>query len=108
MVFLSHLQPSMWVQFAAGRRFVTPDPKVYVQNMNINQTSGTATVRIWEVLGGSLRKEDSKPGVYLIENGTKRWVISHSALFFLGKSWLDVKVIPDGTLDNMPNGQDVA
>jgi hypothetical protein len=51
---------------------------------------------------GCLRKEDSKPKVYLIDNGTKPWVTLPAVLFALGKSWADVRSVPDGALSNVP------
>jgi hypothetical protein len=104
---LSYLQPTVWGRFTAGQQFETPDPKLFVQVVSIDSVSGTATVRMWDIPEGSLRREDSKPRVYLIENGTKRWITSPQALFALGKSWADVRVIPDGALNNLPAGQDV-
>jgi hypothetical protein len=103
----SYLQPTIWGRFTAGQQFTTPDPKVFMQVMSIDQTAGTATVRIWDLPEGSLRKEDSKPHVYLIENGTKRWVTSPQVLEALGKTWADVRVIPDGALNSIPSGPDV-
>jgi len=104
---LSFLQPTTGASFAAGQQFVTPDPKVFIQVMNIDSAQGTATVRLWDLPEGSLRKEDSKPKVYLIQNGAKCWVTSPQVLFALGKSWADVRVIPDGGLNSIPAGPDV-
>ena len=75
--------------------------------VSIDHTLGTATVRVWDLPEKSLRKEDSKPEVYLIENNTKRWITSPAVLFALGKSWADVKIVPDGALVNIPSGPDV-
>ena len=55
-------------------------------------------VRIWDLPAGCLRKEDSKPKVYLIENNTKRWVTSPQVLTGLGKAWADVKSVPFPTV----------
>ena len=55
---------------------MTPAPEVHFRVMAIDGAPPTATVRIWDLPNGCLRKEDSKPKVYLIENGTKRWVTS--------------------------------
>jgi hypothetical protein len=104
---LSYLQPGVDGQFVAGQHFVTPAPKVYVRVMAIDQAIGTATVRLWDIPEGSLRKEDSDPRVYLIENGTKRWVVSPNVLFGLGKDWGDVRVVPDGGLADVPAGPDI-
>lgn len=104
---LSYLQPSIWGRFTSGDEFVTPDPKIYVRVVNIDSTRGTADLRIWDLPEGSLRKEDSKPKVYLIQGGTKRWVTSPSVLFAMGKAWNDVRVVPDGALSGLPDGQNV-
>ena len=72
----SYLQPTVWGQFTLGQQFVTPDPKVFVKVTAMDSVWGSATVRVWNIPEGSVRKEDSKPNVYLIENGAKRWVTS--------------------------------
>jgi hypothetical protein len=103
----SYLQPTVWGQFTPGQQFVTPDPKVFVKVTAIDSVWGSATVRVWNIPEGSVRKEDSKPNVYLIENGTKRWVTSPQVLFRIGKTWADVRVVPDGGLSTLPAGPDV-
>jgi hypothetical protein len=103
----SYLQPSIWGRFTAGQEFVSPDPKIYMRVESIDQTLGTAALRIWDICEGGLRKEDSKPNIYLIENGTKRWVTSPQALSALGKAWSDVRVVPDGALNGLPAGPDI-
>jgi hypothetical protein len=70
--------------------------------------AGSAVPAVWDMPEGCLRKEDSKPKVYLIENGRKRWVTSPAVLFALGKTWSDVRSVPDGALTNVPDGPDVA
>jgi hypothetical protein len=104
---LSYLQPTIWGRFTNGQEFVTPDPKVFVRVVGIHSTLGTATLRVWDIPEGSLRKEDSKPKVFLIQDGTKRWVTSPQVLFALGKTWDDVRVVPDGGLSSLPDGSDV-
>jgi hypothetical protein len=103
----SYLQPGIWGQFTAGQQFVTPDPKVFIQVTAIDSAAGTASLHLWDLPDGSLRKETSKPEVYLIENGAKRWVTSRAVLFGLGKTWADVRVVPNGGLMSIPNGPDV-
>jgi hypothetical protein len=103
----SYLLPSIWGQFTLGQQFVTPDPQVFVKVTRMDTTTGTATVRIWDIPQGSVRKEDSKPKVYLIENGAKRWITSPQVLFRIGKTWADVRVVPDGGLSSLPAGPDV-
>jgi hypothetical protein len=75
--------------------------------IGVDSTAGTATLRAWDIPAGSLRKEDSKPKVFLIQGGDKRWVTSPQVLFALGKSWADVRVVPDGGLSSLPDGPDV-
>lgn len=104
---LSYLQPTIWSSFTSGQQFVTPAPELYVKVAAIGGNPSTATLRIWDLPEGCLRKEDSKPKVYLIQNGTKRWVTSPAVLFALGKNWGDVRVVPDGALGSIPDGPDV-
>jgi hypothetical protein len=103
---LSYL-PVQGLNLIAGDQFVTPDPKVWIQVMSIDATTDTAIIRTWDAPNGSLRKEDSKPKVYLIENGAKRWVTSPQVLFGIGKTWADVRVVPDGGLGSIPDGPDL-
>ena len=103
----SYLQPSAGGQLLAGQQYVTPDPRVFVLVSSIDSTAGTASLRVWDLPDGCLRKEDSKPRVYLIAGATKRWVTSPAVLFALGKSWADVRSVPDGALDAIPDGPDV-
>jgi hypothetical protein len=86
---------------------VTPDPKVWVRVVAIDAAAGSAALRIWDLPEGCLRKEDSKPRVYLIENGAKRWVTSPAVLQALGKTWADVRSVPDGALVGVPDGPDI-
>jgi hypothetical protein len=104
---ISYLQPSMWGQFQPGGEFVTPSPQVFIRVTSFDAATSSAALRIWDVPDGGLRKEDSKPKVYLIQNGTKRWVTSPAVLSALGKSWTDVKPVPDGGLSTVPDGPDV-
>jgi hypothetical protein len=41
---------------------------VFIRVAEIDPGLGTATIRVWDIPEGSLRKEDSKPKVFLIEN----------------------------------------
>jgi hypothetical protein len=104
---LSYLQPGMWSRFTNGQQLVTPAPEVYVKVTDISPTPPTATLRLWDLPEGCLRKEDSKPRVYLIESRAKRWVTSPGVLFALGRSWADVRSVPDGALTAIPDGPDV-
>lgn len=104
---LSYLQPSAWGQFSAGQQFVTPDPKVFIYVTGIDANVGTATIRAWDIPEGSLRKEDTGLKVYMIRNGQKCWVTSPQVLFALGKTWADVRSVPDGGLSSIPNGPDI-
>jgi len=104
---LSYLQPGIWSRFTGGQQFVTPDPMVFIQVVSIDSGLGTASLRVWDIPEGSLRKEDSKPKVFLIEGGKKRWITSPQVLFALGKTWADVRAVPDGGLNSLPDGPDV-
>jgi hypothetical protein len=98
--------PVMGLNLVAGEQFVTPDPQLFVRVVSIDAATESASVRIWDLPEGSLRREDSKPKVYLIASGTKRWVTSAQALFSLGKTWADVRLVPDGSLSSLPDGPD--
>lgn len=91
----------------AGTDFAAPRSSVFVRLVNIDSPNHTATLRLWDAPEGSLRKEDSDPRVYLIQNGTKRWITSPRALFALGKTWADVRSVPDGGLSSFPIGQSI-
>jgi hypothetical protein len=95
------------LNLGVGEEYVTPDPRVWMRVTGIDPATGTATTRIWDAPNGSLRKEDSKPKVYLIENGAKRWVTSPQVLFGIGKTWGDVIVVPDAGLAGIPDGRDL-
>jgi hypothetical protein len=99
--------PQVGHNLGVNDQYVTPDPKLWIRVTAIDPANETATVRIWDAPEGSLRREDSKPQVYLIQNGAKRWVTSPQALFDLGRTWADVKVVPDGALTGFPNGPDL-
>jgi hypothetical protein len=104
----SYLQPtSSGTSLLAGQRFVTPAPRVYAQVASIDATLPRAVVRLWDLPDGALRREDSDPKVYLVENGARRWVTSPSALFDLGKTWADVRVVPDGGMSDLPIGRPI-
>jgi hypothetical protein len=103
----SYLQPGIWGRFRAGEQFVTPDPKVFIKVTAIDSSLPTATIRLWDLPEGCVRKEDSKPKVYLIENQKKRWITSPAVLFALGKTWADVRSVPDGGLSTIPDGPNV-
>jgi hypothetical protein len=105
---VSYLQPAIWSRFVAGQQFTLPAPEIHVNVTAIAANPTTATLRVWDMPEGCLRKEDSKPKVYLIQGGAKRWVTSPAVLFGLGKNWGDVRVIPDGSLTSVPDGPDVS
>ena len=103
----SYLQPQIWGQFVSGEEFFTPDPKVFTKIIGIDSNAGTAAVHVWDIPQGRLRKEASKPKVYLIEGGKKCWVPSEQVLTQMGKTWDDVREVPDGGLTSLMDGPDV-
>ena len=103
----SYLEPAIWSRLTAGQQAVTADPKVFAMVTGIATAPAAATVRIWDLPEGCLRKEDSKPKVYLIAGGAKGWITSPAVLFALGRSWGDVRSVPDGALTGIPDGPDV-
>jgi hypothetical protein len=104
---LSYLQPTMGSRFTSGQQFAIPAPEIYLKVEMITANPVTGRVRVWDLPEGCLRKEDSKPQVYLIEGGRKRWVTSPAVLLALGRTWADVRSVPDGALSNIPDGPDV-
>lgn len=103
----SYLQPGIWRRFTAGQNGTIPNPNVFFRVTSITTAPATATIRLWDLPEGCVRREDSKPKVYLIENGTKRWVTSPAVLAWLGRTWADVRIVPDGALTDVPDGADV-
>src|SRR5882724_24082 len=104
---ISYIQPIRWADFIVGKQFVTPEPRVFIWITAIDSNNATATLRLWDIPDRCLRKEDSNAKVFLIEGGNKRWVTSPQVLAALGKSFADVRVVPDGGLDSLPDGPDV-
>jgi hypothetical protein len=104
---LSYLQPTRGSSFAVGQSFTTPAPQISIRVAAIDTVNNTATLQIWDLPEGCLRREVSSAPVYLVQNGTKRWVTSPGALFAMGKSWADVRVVPDGALNTLPSGQNI-
>ncbi len=104
---LSFLQPTRGSSFTAGQTYTTPAPQVSFFVSQIDVTANVAKLRIWDIPEGCARKEDSSAPVYLIQNGTKRWITSPAVLFALGKTWADVGVVPDGALNSIPNGASI-
>lgn len=104
----SYLQPGRGRRFLAGQQFETPDPKVFVRVVDIDGATGNARVHLWDVPEGSLRREVSRPEVYWMQSGKKRWVTEPRVLTGnLLKSWSDVRIVPDGGLASLPTGPDL-
>jgi hypothetical protein len=102
---LSFLNPTMWSSFQAGGTYVLPEPQVFVNVASIDTAQHRASLRVWDLPEGALRKEDSAPEVYLIRNRCKTWVESPDVLLkVLGRSWADVRSVPDGGLAGVPDG----
>lgn len=92
---LSYLQPTFGSQFLVGQQFVSPDPPIFVQVMSIDVVPATATIRLWDLPDGCLRKEDSDPKIYLVVGGAKCWIPSPQELTDLGFTFSQVKSVPD-------------
>lgn len=104
---LSYLQPARGGFFLPNQQLVLPDPKIYINVLAIDTVHNFATIRVWDIPEGSLRKEDSKPHVYLIENGQKRHITSPEVLFAMGRDWPQVKNVPDGALSGLGLGSPI-
>jgi len=55
-----------------------------------------------QISEGKLYRESSKPEVYVIHDGKRIWIPTPDALFGMGYDWSQVKVVPDGSLNNFP------
>jgi hypothetical protein len=104
---ISYQQPAMWSRFTAGQTFGIPAPEINLKVEGISSAPVTARIRVWDLPDGCLRKEDSKPAVYLIQAGSKRWITSPDLLLALGRSWSEVRAVPDAALVRIPDGPDV-
>ena len=51
------------------------------------------------LLDGILVKTPNNPKVYLMENGTKRWIISEKVFLNNGWNWSDIKIVNSSILD---------
>jgi|tagenome__1003787_1003787.scaffolds.fasta_scaffold20865982_2 hypothetical protein len=103
----SYLEPTGGSRLLAGQEHFLAGPGVTVRVVGISSSPPAATVRMWDLPEGSLRKEDSKPQVWLIENGQRRHIPSPAVLTALGRTWADVRTVPDAALDRVPIGPDV-
>lgn len=101
---LSFLQPSAGGFFLPNQQFMLPDSKIFIKVLSINIVHNFSTVQVWDIPEGSLRKEDSKAYVYLIENGQTRHITSPEVLMAMGRSWSQVKSVPDGALSALGSG----
>jgi hypothetical protein len=74
--------------------------------VSVDNILGTATVQIWDLPEKSLRRRTLIKG-YTLSKTTLKDGLLRQDLFALGKSWTDVRSVPDGTLVNIPSGPDV-
>ncbi len=84
-----------------------PEQGITVHVQTIDPTGDQAVVRLWDAPEGSLRKEDSDPRVYRIDNGKKRWIVSEAVFNRLRLRWDRVRSVPDGVLAGIPNGLNI-
>jgi hypothetical protein len=92
--------------FAGGARFLVPPAQLAT-------FGGASTVAVVPPAGlarftnppddGTLVREVSRPEVYRIENGAKRWVTTPQHLAALG-GLPTVRLVPDGSLSSLPTG----
>jgi hypothetical protein len=58
--------------------------------------------------GKTLLKELSKPEVWVIQAGRKRWIPTPEIFVMLGFAWSHVHTVPDGALASIPSGPPLA
>ena len=103
-------QPEVFVVYGGGK-FWIPNPTVFNAmgfNWNAIQTlSDSAIAAIPNVpQDGTLLKEQSTPPVYVMQGGAKCHILSSAGVVASG-GWGNVRVVPDGALANIPNGNDI-
>jgi hypothetical protein len=87
--------------FNVGSNFsFSPSP------VRIIPTGGTAQLLTMPV-DGTLLREEHDPKVFLADHGQLRWVVSLAAMDSNCLPWRHVRIVPDGTLTNLPHGPDI-
>jgi hypothetical protein len=103
-------QPEVYVVYG-GAKFWIPSPEVF--NAMGFQWNAIQTVSVQDIAAipnvpqdGTLLKEQSTPPVYLMQGGAKCHVLSSAGVVAAG-GWDEVRVVPDGALANIPDGNDI-
>jgi hypothetical protein len=96
----------------AGTRFPIPTAKEFNalgyqwHNIEVVPPSSMAHLSV-KPAEKSLLKERDAPTVYLTEGGTKRPIKSEAAFNRSGYAWKNVKVVPSGSLSQVPMGKPI-
>lgn len=56
---------------------------------------------------GQLIKSDTRPNVYKVEGGRKRWIVDEATFLGLGYEWSQIRVLPQQALDLIPFGENL-
>jgi hypothetical protein len=92
-----------------GIQIILPGPIAYNYNPNdvrVIPQGGTAQLRTVP-FNGTLVKEQMDPRVFLADLNQLRWVTSPTVMDAQCLPWRHVRVVPDGTLANLPHGLDL-
>lgn len=54
---------------------------------------------------GQLIKANTRPNVYKVEGGRKRWIVDEATFLGLGYEWSQIRVLPQQELDLIPFGE---
>ena len=100
---LSYLHPTEDASLVAGDMFVTPDPAVFIYVNRLDPRSGTATVSIWDIPDGCVRKDARSPARYVIEGGKKRLIVGTQ---LPAHPLPTARVVPEHGLASLPDGPD--
>lgn len=100
---LSYLQPTSGSDFVRGGEFVTPDPAVYVRVNRVDGPMGRASVHVWDIPDGCVRREARSLAEYVIEGGSKRLIVSARRA---GRALPAARVVPEHGLASLPDGPD--
>ncbi|MBL9003975.1 MAG: RICIN domain-containing protein [Myxococcales bacterium] len=56
---------------------------------------------------GQLIKADTRPNVYRVEGGRRRWIVDEATFLGLGYEWSQIRVLPQQELDLIPFGENL-